>query len=150
MDNRVRGGSPIQEATHARSKETIAELQIDPADYNTFKAKCKTADLPDHLLVYGLVSFSLQGFFRIGDVTRVDELRARLRDFISFLEQRLTVEGEDREYVEDLIRRTRSDLDDAEDRIRRNYRRYEAFCERLLQPLLDAPEESWRGSFPWE
>lgn len=117
--------------------ESLAELSEQRLDYPMFKARLLAADVDDTLLVSGILSMTLQGMFGIADSSRIPEIQDRYRGFIAFLQKRRDAAGADRALIDDMIRKNERDLSDVEARSERNYRSYVAFCERVLEPLME-------------
>lgn len=120
--------------------EIIADLRLDPVNYVVWKQKCCEIKIEDFLLVHSIISFSLDGHFRIGDYTRGDELKSNLQRFIEFLEKRIEDGAENPKALVRLIERSKAELAVVDERVKANYARYLAFCQYVVRPLLDSRE----------
>ena len=122
-------------------RESIAETRLDPVDYPAFRRACYGIKLDQAVLVTGILDFTLHGMVRIADFSRTGQMKEGLQDMIAFLEQRITGENVDRESLQRLLTLHREMLSTADDRMKRNYRRYTDFCDQVLRPLLDQREK---------
>lgn len=120
--------------------ESMASLLIDDIGYDTFRKKCyeivSTGIIDQMVLTYFIVSFELQSFFVIGDITSTDKVIANLKSFIAFLSREIEEKPEEKERLIEMIENCQQDIKIAPDRTKNNYERYIYFCEHVLSKLL--------------
>lgn len=120
--------------------ETIAQLQVDTVDYDSFKRKCyeiqRAGLLGDMLLTSLIVNFLLQATFNYGDTTSVDQKQARLKDDIDFMGQLERTDPSMKERVRRLRPRLEQSLRELPDRAKEGYELYVYFCENVVAKLL--------------
>lgn len=117
-------------------EEVLADLIVDPTDYQAFKAACRRIDIDEMLLVGAVVDTSLRALLRASDTSSIGVMRQRQQDFIDFMRRRLPVDRAEQDALQRLIAKHETMLAEIESRVYRNRGRYDAFCERVLLPLL--------------
>ncbi|MEE9129245.1 MAG: restriction endonuclease [Phycisphaerales bacterium] len=139
----------LREPRHSR--ETIAELMLDPIDYPAFHAKCRELvkqGVAEHFLVQAVVSDALSWTWRFSDAAQVDARIARCREAIIYFTDKLETEtGEDNiDDISGCIATAKSAVESAPERQRTWKGYYDALCGILLPAL--ALEEPTRHLTP--
>jgi uncharacterized protein YoxC len=88
------------------------------------------------VLTYFIISFTLQSFFVISDITSTDKIIANLKRVIAFLHREIEEKPEEKERLTEMIEKYQQDIKIAPDRTKNNYDRYVYFCEHVLSKLL--------------
>lgn len=121
-------------------KESMASLRIDEVNYEVFKKKCYeiigTGVIDQMILTYFIVSFTLQSFFKVGDINEIDTVVTRYKGFIKYLEGEIKKRPSEKERLTRMIEHNQEDIKIIPARIKRNYEEYVYFCEHVISKLL--------------
>ncbi|MCP2242886.1 hypothetical protein LX86_001613 [Lentzea aerocolonigenes] len=130
----------VREPIH--DEETLADLRIDPVNYEVFKQKCYTlkrsSGLDDMFIVSLIVSFLLQATFGHGDTTSIDQKVARNKDMLDFMAEReRKVDPAERERLAKFRVGFEQRVRELPDRIKEGYKLYVYLCENVVSKLLE-------------
>lgn len=121
--------------------ETLADLRIDPINYEIFKQKCYTlqvsSGLSEMFIVSLIVGFLLQAMFGLGDLTTIDQAVARQKDMLDFLEKRKEADPTHGEELEKFKNNFELSMRETPDRMKDGYKIYTYFCENVVSKLLE-------------
>ncbi|HEV7591151.1 MAG TPA: hypothetical protein VGO40_23775, partial [Longimicrobium sp.] len=63
--------------------------------------------------------------------------KSNIQGFIDFVKQRVEEGAIDPKLAQKIIERNQVELRTTDERVRSNYKKYLAFCDRVVRPLLD-------------
>jgi hypothetical protein len=118
--------------------ETLAELQIDRVDYDAFKQRCfqlVQAGMSDILLIYLIVTFTLNQLFSFGDTTRIDEKVANMARAVKFFQSQIEKRPQEKDLLEKMVSDAQHHREEMPARVKASYSLYCYFCEQVLEKL---------------
>ena len=112
-------------------------------NYEKFKERCRivSREMPHYLLSILIVIFSIGFIFKIGDKTNEDYVIQNHKEGIQYLEERKKItekEGDTKTIkgLNDTIAFMKKSIKEMPERIKRNYKLYEYFCDNVIEELL--------------
>ena len=128
-------------------KGTLGDLMVETCSYEVFKRRCyelarHTSEL---FVVKSVVNDTLQYLLHLGNVAAMETFDLRYKDTLSFLRKRMAACKDDRKELEDAIHHMERMQAEAPASLKAGYRRYVAFCERVVSRLS---EERIEANFP--
>jgi hypothetical protein len=124
------------------------DSQAAATSYEAFKNKCYELDMNEFFLTHAVVSYCLGYGFSISDTTSIDETTELARSARDFFRAKQAATGGAKDFTKQIDSATRR-LETAPERIRSNYRLYEAFCDQVVAKLFDQePRETSMAAYP--
>jgi hypothetical protein len=116
--------------------ESIRDLMLDRMDYPNFKEKCYDSDMEEMLLVHSIVSFTLSSMYRISDASTIDVAIRFHKGVIRSAQQELDAGSDRAEVLRRVLERSHEMIKSLPGQVAENYKRYQAFCEKVVAPLF--------------
>lgn len=120
--------------------ETLGELMSEKLDYPTFKAKlldiASSGRIPEAVLVYYVLCFTLNALLSFGDTTEIGDVIARIESDISIIRSGKGLEHFTAEQKRKSLARFEEMSKTTRERIEGNYELYNYFCMNVVLPVL--------------
>lgn len=121
-------------------RETLAEIQLDPADYPAFKKRCMELEdkrVGGHFIIKSVVTDALRWAWHMGDAATLDTTISNNRDAVAYFEEKLSSakDSHDIEALRGCISTAQEMIDTAPERQRKWYKYYLYLCETLIPAL---------------
>jgi len=120
-------------------RQSLGDLSKRSVNYADFRRKVYALahEVTPFFLIQSIVFHELSSLFMSADKTSVQQSQENMKESVAFFEDKLKRPHPDPNTIKACIRDLTRSIEQAEQRTAENYERYTAFCEKIVEPLLN-------------